>query len=128
MVIFLYNLYIFRPFTVIFFYILYTFLFDHFLYSLYIFVKIFMVIFLYSMYIFVSTFFHIVYTFLMHHLWFCLFVSRFYSPVNPVGSCRAQSVRLSNHPFTGQAKSSKWLTSIVHLLLPENTIYGHFFI
>ena len=47
-----------------------------------------------------------------------LFVLGFYSPVNPMGLCRARSV-LSNHIFTGQAKSSKWLTSIVHILLPE---------
>ena len=35
---------------------------------------------------------------------FCLFVLRFYSPVNPLGSCPAWSV---------------YLTRIVHILLPE---------
>ena len=34
-----------------------------------------------------------------------------------MGSCRA--VSLPNHTFTGQAWSSKRLTSIVHILLPE---------
>ena len=28
-------------------------------------------------------------------LWVCLFVLRFYGPVNPMGSCRAQSVYLT---------------------------------
>ena len=28
-------------------------------------------------------------------------------------------VSLSNHTFSGQAKSSKWLTKIVHILPPE---------
>ena len=41
---------------------------------------------------------------------------RFYGPVNPMGSCRAQSVYLTT--FTGQAKSSEQLTSIVHILSP----------
>ena len=44
----------------------------------------------------------------------CLFVLRFYDPVNPMGSCRARSVYL-----TGQTWSSKRLTSIVHILSPE---------
>ena len=47
----------------------------------------------------------------------CLFVLRFYSPVNPMGLCRVWSVYLIT--FTGQAKSSKRLTSIVHILSPE---------
>ena len=47
---------------------------------------------------------------------YCLFVLRFYGPVNPMGLCRA---RLPNHTFTGEAYSSKGLTSIVHILLPE---------
>ena len=47
----------------------------------------------------------------------CLFVLQFYGPVNPMGSCRARSV--PNHTFTGQAWSSKRLTSIVHILSPE---------
>ena len=32
----------------------------------------------------------------------CLFVLRFYSPFNPMGSCRAP-VSLPNHTFIGQA-------------------------
>ena len=31
----------------------------------------------------------------------------------------SSAVNLPNHTFTGQAKSSKQLTSIVHILLPE---------
>ena len=50
-------------------------------------------------------------------LWYVLFVLRFYGPVNPMGSCRARSFYLTM--FTGQAKSSKRLTSIVHILSPE---------
>ena len=46
-----------------------------------------------------------------------LFVLRFYEPVNPMGSCQARSVYLPT--FTGQAKSSKRLTSIAHILSPE---------
>ena len=64
-----------------------------------------------------------------------LFVLRFYGPVNPMGSCRARSVFANLrthqywyhidgsepiHTFTGQAYSSKRLTSIVHILSPEN--------
>ena len=45
----------------------------------------------------------------------CLFVLRFYGSVNPVSS----AVSLPNHTFTRQAKSSKRLTSIVYILLPE---------
>ena len=64
-----------------------------------------------------------------------LFVLRFYGPVNPTGSwwfvcvevlrpsqpngVIMSVVSLPNHTFTGQAKSSKWLTSIVHILSPE---------
>ena len=48
----------------------------------------------------------------------CLFVLRFHGPVNPMGSCRAQS-SLPNHTFTGQAKSTKQLTNIVYILSPE---------
>ena len=33
--------------------------------------------------------------------WLFFFVLRFYGPVNPMGSCRAQC--LPNHTFTGQA-------------------------
>ena len=42
--------------------------------------------------------------------WVCVFVLRYYSPVNPLGSCLALSVYLTTH-FPGQAWSSKWLTS-----------------
>ena len=35
----------------------------------------------------------------------------------------SSAVSLPNHTFTGQAKSSKWLTSIVHILLPETDNY-----
>ena len=48
----------------------------------------------------------------------CLFVLRFYGPVNPMGSC-SSAVSLPNHTFTGQAWSSKRLTSVVHILSPE---------
>ena len=33
----------------------------------------------------------------------CLFVLRFYGPVNQMGSCRVRSVYPANHTFTGQA-------------------------
>ena len=33
------------------------------------------------------------------------------------------AVNLPNDTFTGQAESSKWLTSIVHILLPETDNY-----
>ena len=46
-----------------------------------------------------------------------LFVLRFYGPVNPVGSCRAQSVYLISLLLGRQ--SSERLTSIVYILLPE---------
>ena len=42
-----------------------------------------------------------------------LFVLRFYSPVNPMGSCRARSVYLTTR-LLGER-----LTSIVHILSPE---------
>ena len=48
---------------------------------------------------------------------YCLFVLRFYGPVNPVGSCRARSVYLTTRLLGRQ--SSKRLTSIVHILSPE---------
>ena len=32
-----------------------------------------------------------------HLIRFCLFVMRFYGPVNPMGSCRARSVYLTTH-------------------------------
>ena len=46
-----------------------------------------------------------------------LFVLRFYGPVNPMGSCRVRSVDLTTRLLGRQ--SSKQLTSIVHILLPE---------
>ena len=53
----------------------------------------------------------------------CLFVLRFYGPVKPMGSCRARSVSLPSHTFTGQALSSKRLTSILQILSP-GSIYS----
>ena len=47
-----------------------------------------------------------------------LFVLRFYGPVNPMGSCRAQSVYLTTR-LLGRLSPLKRLTSIVHILLPE---------
>ena len=49
--------------------------------------------------------------------WFCLFVLRFYGPVNPMGSCRARSVYLTRRLLGRQ--SSMRLASIVHILSPE---------
>ena len=43
---------------------------------------------------------------------------RFYGPVNPMVSCQAQSVYLTTL-LLDRLKSSKWLTSIVNILLPE---------
>ena len=40
---------------------------------------------------------------------------RFLSPSQPKGAM-SSAVSLPNHTFTGQAKSSKLLTSIVHIL------------
>ena len=48
----------------------------------------------------------------------CLFVLRFYGPVNPVGVI-SKAVSLPNHTLTGQAYSSMGITSIVHFLSPE---------
>ena len=39
-------------------------------------------------------------------------------PSQPNG-IMSSAISLPNHTFTGQALSSKWLTSIVHILLPE---------
>ena len=50
-----------------------------------------------------------------------VFVLRFYGLVNPVGSGRA-TVSLPNHTITGQASSSKRLTSIVYILSLETDI------
>ena len=44
-----------------------------------------------------------------------LFVLRFYSPINPMESCRAQSVYLTTR-LLGRLSP---LTSIVHILSPE---------
>ena len=46
-----------------------------------------------------------------------LFVLRFYHPVNPLAPCWAQSVNLTT--LLLGSLSSKQLTSIVHILLPE---------
>ena len=56
-----------------------------------------------------------------------LFAVRFYGPVNPMGSGRA--VSSPNHTLTGEAKSSKWLTSNMHILSPESVrkeVYARF--
>ena len=50
--------------------------------------------------------------------WVCLFVLRFYGPVNPVGSCQARSVYLTTH-LLGRLNPLSGLTSIVYILLPE---------
>ena len=47
-----------------------------------------------------------------------LFVLRFYGPVNPMGSCRAQSVYLTLH-LLGRLSPLSGLTSIVHIFPPE---------
>ena len=39
-------------------------------------------------------------------------------PSQPSG-VMLSTLSLPNHMFTGQVLSSKWLTSIVHILLPE---------
>ena len=50
----------------------------------------------------------------------CLFVLRFYGPVNPMGPCWAWSVYLTTR-LLGRLSPLKQLTSIVivHILLPE---------
>ena len=45
----------------------------------------------------------------------CLFVLRFYGPVNPMGSCRARSVYLTTH-LLGRLSP---VTSSVHILSPD---------
>ena len=50
-----------------------------------------------------------------YELFVCVEVLR---PSQPNG-VMSSAVSLPNHTFTGQAKSSKWLTSIVHILSPE---------
>ena len=51
----------------------------------------------------------------MVYLFVCVEVLR---PSQPNG-VMSSAVSLPNHTFTGQAKSSKRLTSIVHILSPE---------
>ena len=46
---------------------------------------------------------------------FCLFVLRFYGPVNPMGSCRARPVYLTTRLLDRLSP----LTTIVHILSPE---------
>ena len=48
----------------------------------------------------------------------CLFVFEVLRPSQPNG-VMSSTVSLPNHTFTGQALSSKRLTSIVHILSPE---------
>ena len=48
----------------------------------------------------------------------CVFVLSFLRPSQP-NEVMSSAVSLPNHMFTGQAQSSKWLTSIVHILSPE---------
>ena len=53
------------------------------------------------------------------YVFVCLFVLRFYGPVNPMGSCQARSVYLTTL-LLGRLSPLKWLTSIMHILSPEN--------
>ena len=48
----------------------------------------------------------------------CLFVLRFYGPVNPMWSCQAWSVYLTTR-LLGRLSPLKRLTSTVHILSPE---------
>ena len=48
----------------------------------------------------------------------CFFCVEVLRPSQPNG-VMSSTVSLPNHTFTGQALSSKRLTSIVHILLPE---------
>ena len=47
-----------------------------------------------------------------------LFCVEVLQPSQPNG-VMSSAVSLPNHTFTGQALSSKWLTSVVHILSPE---------
>ena len=58
---------------------------------------------------------HIVVQMSSGRLFVCVEVLR---PSQPNG-VMSSVVSLPNHTFTGQASSSKWLTSIVHILSPE---------
>ena len=49
---------------------------------------------------------------------FCLLVCVEVLRPSQTNGVMSSTVSLPNHTFTGQAKSSKWLTSIVHLLSP----------
>ena len=53
-----------------------------------------------------------------NHWLVCVEVLR---PSQPNG-VMSSAVSLPNHTFTGQALSSKWLTSIVHILSPEKSL------
>ena len=58
---------------------------------------------------------------IIKRLWFiaiCLFVLRFYGPVNPMGSCWARSVYLTTC-LLGRLSPLSDLTSIVHIFSPE---------
>ena len=56
---------------------------------------------------------------LIGRIYVCLFVCvEFLRPSQPNG-VMSNAVSLPNHTFTGQALSSKRLTSIVHILSPE---------
>ena len=48
-----------------------------------------------------------------------LFVCVKVLPLNQPNGVMSGAVSLPNHNFTGQASSSKWVTSIVHILSPE---------
>ena len=54
-----------------------------------------------------------------------LFVLRFYGPVNPMGSCRAQSVYQTTR-LLGRLSPLKRLTNIVHILSPETDTTAFF--
>ena len=50
----------------------------------------------------------------------CLFVLRFYGPVNPMGSCRARSVYLTTRLLSRLRPLSGYIViSIMHILSPE---------
>ena len=57
--------------------------------------------------------------FMLSYLFVCVAVLR---PSQPDG-VMSSAVSLPNHTFTGQAYSSKQLTSIVHILSPETANY-----
>ena len=49
----------------------------------------------------------------------CLFVCVEVLRPSQLNGVKSSMVSLPNHTFTGLAKSSKWLTSTVQILLPE---------